>query len=118
MAGLKKHFKAFTMIESIVALVIIMLCFGIAVAIFVQVKNSQQAVIRLKATLAIEEIMLLSEENQYFLDEQFEYDGFYINKSCYAYQPGSNAIVVVLECYLTNQQKMWEHKEIILQTSP
>ena len=118
MVKVNKHLKGFTLMETIVALVIVMLSFGLAMLLFTQVENSRRTAIKMKAVVAMEEIALQAVELNRYLDDRIEYDAFYIEKKCFPYQEGSNALVLELASFMKNNEKIGERKEILILKKP
>jgi type II secretory pathway pseudopilin PulG len=116
MALLNTKLKSFTLIETLVALVIIMLSFGMAMLLFTQVENARKTALKLKMNLAMEAVAQQTKQEGIYLDERMEYPAFYIEKKCYPYEPESNAIVLWLTAQQKNDKLKTEHKEIVCST--
>jgi Tfp pilus assembly protein PilV len=113
MALLKKQLRSFTLIETLVALVLVMLSFGLAMLLFTQVEQARKTTLQMKTALAMEEIAAFTKNEAHYLDDRLDYEAFYIEKKCYPYLQGSNAVVLILSAHMRNGQFLNERKEII-----
>ncbi|HET6243889.1 MAG: hypothetical protein H0V01_04385 [Bacteroidetes bacterium] len=114
MALLTKKIKASTLIEVIVALIIVMITFGIAMVIFINVTHSDNQVQKLKASLILNESALKTSKENSYIDEKTEVDGLFINKTINPYEniPGLN--LVLFEAFDVNGKIIAERRELIL----
>src|SRR3954469_7199179 len=113
MAGIKK-LKAATMLESMVAMVITVVCLGIGTMIFVNVLNNDKDRISLKALL-----MLNNESNRIrtekkFIDGEEEREGFILKRTFEKYNETGNLLQVTLQLLDANGRLVLERKELIL----
>lgn len=75
-----KRLGGYVLLESIVAMIVIMLCFGIATAIVNNVVSGSRSSMRLLARLRLEQEAQRSKNEKRFIDETIAYPEFHIEK--------------------------------------
>ena len=89
--------KAATLLESLVAMVIVLLGFGIALMIYVNVVNSNNSQIRLNAHLSMSEVLSETIQDEAFTDEETKKGMLTIVKTIIPYDKSSGLIEIHLE---------------------
>lgn len=112
---MKYKLKSFTLIESIVALIIIMLCFGIGLMIYVNVMKSDSNFLKLKSSALLKEIVINTKINKHFIDEQYSFKEININKRIEKYKDQDNLNIVIFEAYDKSGKKICEMKELVIE---
>ena len=114
MALLTKKVKASTLIEVMVAMIIVMISFGIAMIIYINVTRSDNQVQKLKVQLLLNETAIKTSNENSFMDEKTETDGIFVNKTVNSYNgiPGLNFLL--LEAFDANGKKIAERKELVI----
>jgi hypothetical protein len=115
MALLRKKLAGSTLVESLVAMVIILISAGISSVIYVNLMESQKSRLKLKANLMLGEIAFISrKENRYF-DETIDEKEFVIHKLITKYQTSEGASVMSLRAIDPKGMVLAEYRELILQ---
>lgn len=70
MVKLNEHLKASTLLESIIAMVIVLVCFTIATMIFVNITNSDKQRLKLKALTVLNREAIETKKSNLLLDEE------------------------------------------------
>lgn len=89
--------KAATLIEALIAMVIVLVCLGIASMIYVNVISSGNQRTRLNAHLALSDVSIVSKKSRLFLDEEIRSGNIIIRKTISPYKesPGVSVLVLV-----------------------
>jgi competence protein ComGF len=82
--------KAATLIESLVAMIIIVLCLAIATMIYVNVLNSDKQRLRQKAQFMLDEEMLIIKREKHFFDFRKEAGDWTIEQTVVRYENTEN----------------------------
>ena len=92
----KLHFRlrAYSIIEVIVALIILLFLFFIAISFFVTVNKTGFDIQKLNAGNALNEYMLLTKINKTFFTDKAIINGWNISREVHAY-PGTDSIVKI-----------------------
>jgi hypothetical protein len=114
MALLKTQLKASTLIEALVAMVIVMICFGIASMIYVNVLNADNNRIQLKAHLIVSDLAQKAKTTSTFLDEKIETEGLVIQKSIEGYHDIPNLSVLKFVAFDKKGKVITEYKELFI----
>lgn len=113
MGRLRHKIKAFTILESMVSMVIVMIVFGLSSIVMINMANSG---ITKDEQLAHALVKLLRNETikqHRFIDESIVEGEITIEKSILDYRNGQNIKILLMEAYL-GDKKMFENKELIL----
>src|ERR1044072_9975873 len=81
MASVTKQLRAFSLLESVFAMIIIMVCFGIAMNIFNKVTTSSGSMNSIRARLTLQAEATRSKLNNELLDETMVRDGYTIERT-------------------------------------
>ena len=90
MVKLKHRLKASTLMESLIAMVIIVVCFSIAVMIYVSVVDNDKERSKLKAILILNQTAIQIKREKNFLDDEKKYDNWVIKKTVGRYPETEN----------------------------
>lgn len=113
MALLKIKCKASTLLESLVAMVLIMICFGIAMMIYVNVMSSDNNRQKLSAQLLLNQVALEGKQEKKYLDEKIEAGNMTIQKTVAPYKEADNLSLLTLTAFDKNGKMIAQHKELI-----
>jgi ABC-type lipoprotein release transport system permease subunit len=99
MVKLDQRLKASTLIESLISMVLIVVCFSVAVMIYISVVDNDKQRIKLKATLMLNEQVLQIKKEKNYLDDEKTINNWIIKKTVEHYAETSNvyrlSIVVI-----------------------
>ena len=105
--------KAATLIESLVAMVIVMLCFGISAMIYVNVMNADNQRLKLSAHLLLNETAVLTKTGKNFLDREIKGERLDIKASFTKYRESSDLTLMTLTAVDKEGKLLGTRKEII-----
>lgn len=111
MAGIK--LKAATLMESLVAMVIVLACCGIAAMIYVNVMDSGNEREKLKAHLMLNEAAIKTKNEKLFLDEEIQGEFITIRKRITPYKEQADLSLLVLTAIDADGNIVEARKEII-----
>jgi Tfp pilus assembly protein PilV len=118
MAGRKlkdnSRVPASTIIETVVAMVIIVAVFGIAMMIYANVMQSGLSVKKIRARALLDEAATNISPSQSDLNKSFSAGDFSISQTVKAYNGESDLLEIDLTAYDINQQKVAELHKIII----
>jgi hypothetical protein len=115
MVGLNfcKKITASSLFETIVALMVIMVVFGIAMTIYVNIIRNSTSLAELKASQRLDEIARDTRDKKSYFDEKFEDEVSVIEKKVSKYQEKEGLLLLQLEVLDKNNTRLAERKEII-----
>lgn len=105
--------KASTLMESMVAMVVVMLCFGIASMIYVNVMNSKNKRIELHAHLLLNNIAIQTKKLDLFIDEEIREGEIIITKKVETYKEISGLSWLKLTALDANGKIIATHNALI-----
>jgi hypothetical protein len=99
--------KAFSIIETITAMVLLTITFGIAISTFDMVMNTDNVSITVNANLTLKQIVAETKKEKTFYDETLERNGFTIQKTVEPYKKAKqkNLIHLQLIARIPEQEK-------------
>jgi Tfp pilus assembly protein PilE len=105
--------KGATLIESMVAMIVVLLCFGIATMIYVNVMNSDSRRAELHAHLLLNEIAMKAKQQELFLDEEIHEGTLLITKKVETYKGVPGLIRLGIIARNEKDKIIATHNEII-----
>jgi|CXWL01.1.fsa_nt_gi hypothetical protein len=113
MAILNKKIKAATLIESLIAMVIVMLCFGISTTVYINVISSGNQIQKLKSELILKKVAMETKKEHLFLDEEITLDEITVRKKITPYNGLKNLSQINLQAYNSNEKLLSEYNELV-----
>lgn len=114
MAGMMdKRVKASSLLETIVALMVIVLIFGIAMTIYGNVLKNSTSPAELKASQRLKEIAWETKRHKSYFDASYTEEGIEIEKTVSKYQGKEGIILLELKAIAPDSRKLAEYKELI-----
>lgn len=111
---MKKKLRASTLIEAIVALVIIMLVFSIIMNFYLrQVKSSSQ-LNKLNIHFILNKIVNNEDVEQLYNDTEYKFESFMIKKTVSQYKNKENLFLLKYECLDTNKTILLQKRKVML----
>lgn len=117
MVKLNHKIPATTLIETIVSMVIIMLVFGIAMLIFVNVIRTDNIVQRTEVFFKMNEILFETKQKKEFTNEIFIYESFEIRRTIKSYMRSNKTKQITVAAYNTKDELIAEKHELIIDTN-
>jgi len=110
-----KRLSAATIVETIVALVIILVLFGITTTLVVQITTSSFSVKKIKAGQLIQQYAVQTGKEKAFFDEEWVRDEFSVQRAVVEYGKRPNLVAVTFSVYnnkqlVSRQQRLYRLK--------
>lgn len=106
---------ASTLVETLVAMIIVMLAFGIGLIIYLNVIQSSGAQQKLNAHLKMNQIAIETKNKNLFLDEEYPSETMKIVKTMVPYDASSdNLKILKIEAFDAGGKKIGERKELVI----
>ncbi len=114
--SIKKHRCAsFTLIEAVVAIIIVLACFWLSGMIYVNLLRSDARAERLRAFVITKSIVVETNKQHSFFDEGIEIDSLLsVKKTVEPYQGDTELKILTLEAFNKTSQKLVSCKQIII----
>ncbi|MGE0637865.1 MAG: hypothetical protein AB7G44_15415 [Bacteroidia bacterium] len=109
-----RKIKGSTILESLVALVVIITAMGISLVMFTHISQPQKGMLRFKAHVATINFSQSTEQKESFFDEDIFSHGFRLIKRIEKHSLTDNAYVMSIAAYDTKGNKVSEIKKIVL----
>ncbi|MDR1729759.1 MAG: hypothetical protein LBR52_03760 [Prevotellaceae bacterium] len=106
--------RAFTLAEAIIAIVIIMVCFGLSTMIYINIIRSDNRAERSKAFMETKRNAIQTNMEKRYFDEEITTDSLRIKKTIEAYQNDPALNILTIESFSGKGRKLSSHKQIIL----
>lgn len=105
--------KCSTLVETLVAMIIVMLSFGIGLMIYLNITQSEGFSQKIKARLQMNQISVETIEKNLLMDEEYKKETIKIKKTIKPYEPDSpNLKLILLEAFDGTGKKIEERKEL------
>ena len=105
---------AFTLAEAIIAIVIIMVCFGLSTMIYINIIRSDNRLERSKAFMETKRNAIQTNTDRRYFDEEIVTDSLRIKKTMEVYQNDPVLKILIIEAFNEKGKKLSSHKQIIL----
>ena len=113
MVKLRTKYAASTLIEALVAMVIIVFMSGISVMIFLNIDKSGYNRLRTEAIFQINNILIASKKDKIFIDEEYQLDNMIIKKSILPFERISNLKILQVEAQTKSGKFLLSKRELI-----
>ena len=113
MVKLNHRLKASTLIESLISMVLIVVCFSVAVMIYISVVDNDKQRTKLKAVLILNEEVLQIKKDNKFLDNEKIINDWVIKKTVEHYAETSNVYILSLVLKDKEGKIIATHNELI-----
>jgi type II secretory pathway pseudopilin PulG len=113
MGLLNKTFKASTLVEVIVAMIIVMLSFGIAIMMIQGTFASHKTRLRMEALFNTDMLMQQTRMNHRYIDETFEFKQYTIQKSVSEYNKEPGMLVITFTVAGIKKHEWFDKRMII-----
>jgi type II secretory pathway pseudopilin PulG len=113
MASLNKQLRGYILLESILAMIIVMVCFGVAMLIYNNIITGMRGRLELQARLLLEQEALNAYTADRLVDEWGKNDVIDIEKSITPYTSCENVYVLQLTARDHDQRILATHNELI-----
>lgn len=115
MARLKTHkVKGSTLIETLIAVVIILTCFSIAMMFFMKLNQSSFTKQHLKAEQLVKQQLYNSLKTENYIDDNFTEEDFTISQTIEPYKNYPNLFILKVEALNKNNKTLASRKQVII----
>lgn len=114
MALLNRHLEAYTIIESIIALVIILLTFSFAMVVIINVFKGSQWEKEFIVYKELKNVAAETKTKKLFIDRQIKYEDYEIKITVTNYSQAKNPLTLTIEAYDADGKKITEHHELVV----
>jgi competence protein ComGF len=114
MVVLSKMVKASTLIETIVAMVIIMICSGLGFSLFSNLGNDVNDELRIEAEIRMNSFATETKLKAVFTDTVLESANLRLQRSFQKYTGSRTIEVLLIEAYSLSGRKMCDYKELVI----
>ena len=113
MVKLATKIKAFSLLEAMVSMVIVMLVFGLSGMITVNITNSGMSREKQNAYMLVQSLRNETIKEQRFIDESIKVNDILIEKTIFDYPKNETLKVLLVEAF-KGENKLSESKELIV----
>jgi len=113
MALLIKRIQASTLVESLIAMVVVVISFGIATTVYINVLSSGEEVQKLKSMAILQKIAVEVKQDHLFLDDDLKEGEFVIEKKIVSYNGQKYLFHLKLKAFSKNSKQLAEYNELI-----
>jgi len=114
MVKLNHTLKASTLLESLIAMIIIVVCFGVATMIYSNVLDSDKQRLQLKAILVLNQEAIETKIEKKFLESEKQIGDWTIRKTVEKYPQTENVYSISLSVIDRNGKVIATHNELML----
>ena len=114
MAVLRKKIKAATLVETIVALTIILTAFSIALIVFVNILKTERSWDHLNAVLLLKQVSVDTKLKKIYFDEWLPVKQYDIVKKIIKYEENPHLMLLEIKIYTKNGNLLEQSKELII----
>ena len=112
MARLKKNLRAYVLMESVMAMVIVMLCFGIAMMIINNIVAGSRDKLKTIARIRLESQAIVIKKEKRFIDETISADDFRIEKQFHPWQNSGTVFQMELQAVAPDGKILARYDEL------
>ncbi len=105
--------KAATLVESIVAMVIISIVFSAGLMVVEMVINSNRSAFRYRVNLALQEMANETKLQNRYIDEQIDSADYRVVKQILPYQNRQHIFVLSLTAFDLDNERVMGHRELV-----
>jgi hypothetical protein len=111
MASIK--FKGYVLLESMIAMIIVMMCFGFSVMIYNNIVTGSRSKLKVLARISLENEVVKSKQENRLLDETIDCDAFHIEKRIIRYNSMVNLSQIHFTALTPDGIQLAQYNEII-----
>lgn len=105
--------KGYVLLESIFSMVVIMICFGIAMMVFNMVLSNSGSALKTKARIQLQAEAGKCKSEQLFLDENIDFDAYIIERRIKSWNSSEHLIILELRAITPDGKTLAEHYELV-----
>lgn len=113
MVKLTHKLKASTLIEALVAMIIIVVIYTIGLTIFINVNKANNNRLKIEAFLQLEDIVANTKKEARYLDETYDLNNMKIEKIITKYDNNNNLNLLQIKVLTKDNKLLAEHREVV-----
>lgn len=113
MVKLSTKIRAFTILESMVAIVIVMIVFGLSSVVIINISSTGITKEKQQAFTLVQQLRNETLQQSRFIDESIELENLIIEKTILDYSTSSELKILLIIAY-RGKEKLFESKELVL----
>lgn len=118
MAGIRKDIiglrvKGYVLLESVFSMVVIMICFGIAMMVFNMVMSNSGSALKTKARIQLQAEAEKCKSEQLFLDENIDLEAYIIQRRILSWNFSEHLRILELRAVTPEGKILAEHYELV-----
>jgi type II secretory pathway pseudopilin PulG len=116
MARITSKLKGSTLIEVMVAMVIVIIIFGLAMMTFINIAKFSNNALKTEAYFNLQKVITETYVNKQFLDEDYEFENMVIRKSITPYPDCKDLRIILFSAYTAENKLIIEKKQVVKAT--
>ena len=112
--ALNNKLKAYTLVETIIAMVIIMLVFSIAMMIFVNVMKTERVVRQAEVFFKINEVLNQTKLKKEYVDLTYSFDDYEIQQTIIPYNESNKIKQLTVTAFDSNGKQIAQKIELVI----
>ena len=113
MAKLRFSLQSSTLIEVIIAMLIVLICLFIAFNVYIKTNASANFLQRIQAHLLTEDIFTNTKSKKEYIDKQFEFNNITIHRMIKPYPKSINLVMIELIAMTKKGRILFTKKEVV-----
>ncbi|HEX3008685.1 MAG TPA: type II secretion system protein [Bacteroidales bacterium] len=114
MLAIKKKYKASTLIEVIVAMIIVLICAGLGMTAFTNVNKDLNITQEAESVVYMNKVLTDTQIERDYTDKDFSFENVNIERRVTAYKNEKRLRIVVITAFNLQSKKTGEIKEVIM----
>jgi type II secretory pathway pseudopilin PulG len=114
MFALNSRLRASTIIETIVAMVIILICSGVGFSLFTGIARDVNDQLRIEAEIMVNSLAAETKLKKDYSESSFETENLTLHRSVNTYLKKSSVKILLIEAYSLSGKKICEYKELVV----
>ena len=110
---LDTSFQGSSIVETITALLIIVISFGAGMSIYLNIITNEQTISKTKANIILETMMTETIEQKRYLDETIQLHGLVVERAIFPFTTEESHRICAITAYHQNGQKIHSIKRVI-----
>jgi len=110
--GSGQRLKASTIVETLTAIVLISIAFGIGVLIYLNTISNQSITVEQQANMVLQEAAIATKTNERYISETFNFKNFIIERVVKPYGETKDLYLIELSAFNTEEELVSRYQEL------
>lgn len=106
--------KASTLVESIIAMLIVTIVFSMALVLMLNISKNSNNSLKTKAYILANDVLVKTKSEKSYLDQEFNYGNITIKKMLVEYENNEELFLLNISTYDLRNHKLFEQNELII----